>query len=247
MGSLDGKIALVTGASRGIGKAIALRLAGEGADLALTARTVEALAGTAAAVAELGRRAETYAVQLDNAESIAAAVNGVMATYGRLDILVNNAGVTHDALLLRMSEENWDSVIDTNLRGTFCFTKLATKPMIKQRSGSIVNIASVVGITGNAGQSNYAASKAGIIGFTKSVARELASRNVRANVVAPGFIETQMTETLPEEARRKALEGIPMGRFGRPEDVANLVLFLAGDASSYMTGQVVSVCGGMVM
>jgi 3-oxoacyl-[acyl-carrier protein] reductase len=247
MAILDQKTALVTGASRGIGKAIALTLAEAGADLAVTARSEAALADTVAAVTAAGRRAIPLAVDLADAAGIAAAVDKAAAELGRIDILVNNAGLTSDGLLMRMSEEQWDRVVDANLKGSFLFTKAATRLMMKQRCGSVVNVTSVVGITGNAGQSNYAASKAGLIGFSKSVARELAGRNVRVNCVAPGFIDTQMTEGLPEATRAKYLEAIPLGRFGSPKDVADAVLYLASDASSYVTGQVIVVSGGMAM
>jgi 3-oxoacyl-[acyl-carrier protein] reductase len=247
LGDLDSKVALVTGASRGIGKAIALELAANGADLAICARSVERLQETAAAISELGRKVECYAVDLGDTEAIRATVAQVVDNFGRLDVLVNNAGVTHDTLLPRMSESHWDDVLNVNLRGSFFFTKAASRVMIKQRSGSIVNISSVVGIVGNAGQCNYAASKAGLIGMTKSLAKELCVRGIRVNAVAPGFIETEMTESLSEDAREKALANIPMGRLGTPGDIAHAVTFLAGDSSSYMTGQVVSVCGGMVM
>lgn len=245
--TLQGKIALVTGASRGIGRAIAEKMAAEGADIVLCDLKAEWLADTAQAIEKIGRRVRCLAVDVSHAEAVDGAVNGAMEAFGRIDILVNNAGITKDTFLMRMSEQDWDAVLNVNLKGTFLFTKAATKPMMKQRSGVVVNIASIIGLIGNASQCNYAASKAGVIAFTKSVAKELASRNIRANAVAPGFIETKMTEVLPEEVRGKMLEAIPMRRFGTPEDVANAVLFLASDASSYMTGQVLTVSGGMVM
>ena len=247
MGQLDGKIALVTGAARGIGRAIAEKLAAEGADLALCDLQVEWLADTAQAVQALGRRAKCVAADVSNAAQVNEAVDAVLKECGRIDILVNNAGITRDTFLARMSEEDWDAVLSINLKGTFLFTKAVSRTMMKQRGGTIVSIASIIGLIGNAGQCNYSASKAGVIAFTKSVAKELASRNVRANAVAPGFIQTKMTDALPEEVRQKMLEMIPVKRFGQPEDVARAVLFLASDASSYMTGQVLSVCGGMVM
>jgi 3-oxoacyl-[acyl-carrier protein] reductase len=247
MGILDGKVALVTGAGRGIGRAIAETLAGQGADLALCDVQQEWLADTAAAVQAKGRRAAAFAVDVRQADQVDAAVTGAIEALGKLDILVNNAGITKDTLLVRMSEEDWDAVLSVNLKGTFLFSKAAARPMMKQRSGAIINIASIIGLIGNAGQCNYAASKGGVIALTKSVAKELAARNVRVNAVAPGFIQTRMTEVLPEEVRKKMLEAIPMARLGTPEDVANVVLFLASDASSYMTGQVLSVNGGMVM
>jgi 3-oxoacyl-[acyl-carrier protein] reductase len=247
MGILDGKVALVTGAGRGIGRAIAETLAGQGADLALCDVQQEWLADTAAAVQAKGRRAAAFAVDVRQADQVDAAVTGAIEALGKLDILVNNAGITKDTLLVRMSEEDWDAVLSVNLKGTFLFSKAAARPMMKQRSGAIINIASIIGLIGNAGQCNYAASKGGVIALTKSVAKELAARNVRVNAVAPGFIQTRMTEVLPEEVRKKMLEAIPMARLGTPDDVANVVLFLASDASSYMTGQVLSVNGGMVM
>ncbi len=246
MGQLDQKVALVTGAARGIGQAIAVRLAAEGADLALCDVQKEWLEETAAKVAALGRRAETFAVDVAQAAQVQAAVDAVVKAFGRLDILVNNAGITRDGFLARMSESDWDAVLTVNLKGAFLFTKAAARPMMRQKSGAIVNIASIIGLIGNAGQCNYAASKAGLIALTKSTAKELASRNIRANAIAPGFIKTKMTEQLPPEIQQKMLEAIPLGRFGEPEDVAKVVVFLAGDASSYVTGQVVTVCGGMV-
>ncbi len=247
MGVLDGKIALITGASRGIGRAIAETLAREGADLALCDLQIDWLADTAAAVRALGRRAECFAVNVSQAADVEAGVNAAVQALGRIDILVNNAGITKDGFLARMSEADWDAVIDVNLKGTFLFSKAVGKIMMRQRGGAIVNIASIIGLIGNAGQCNYAASKAGVIALTKSVAKELAGRGVRANAVAPGFIETRMTEVLSAEVRQKMLDAIPMGRFGTPQDVADVVLFLASDASSYVTGHVVTVSGGMVM
>jgi len=246
MGQLDNRVALVTGAARGIGQAIAVRLAAEGADLALCDVQADWLEETAANVAALGRRAERYAVDVGQSAQVQAAVDGAVAAFGRLDVLVNNAGITKDGYLARMSEADWDAVLTVNLKGAFLFTKAAARPMMRQRSGAIVNIASIIGLIGNAGQCNYAASKAGLIALTKSTAKELAARNIRANAVAPGFIRTKMTEKLPEDLQKKMLDAIPLGRFGEPEDVANVVLFLASDASAYVTGQVVTVCGGMV-
>ena len=195
----------------------------------------------------LGRRAECFAVNVSQAADVEAGVNAAVQALGRIDILVNNAGITKDGFLARMSEADWDAVIDVNLKGTFLFSKAVGKIMMRQRGGAIVNIASIIGLIGNAGQCNYAASKAGVIALTKSVAKELAGRGVRANAVAPGFIETRMTEVLSAEVRQKMLDAIPMGRFGTPQDVADVVLFLASDASSYVTGHVVTVSGGMVM
>jgi 3-oxoacyl-[acyl-carrier protein] reductase len=189
----------------------------------------------------------TVAVDVGNADAVNAAVARVMETFGRIDIMVNNAGITKDGLLMRMSDEDWDAVLNVNLKGTFLFTRAVSRPMMKQRSGVIVNIASIIGLIGNAGQCNYAASKAGVIALTKSTAKELASRNIRVNAVAPGFIQSKMTDALSEDVRKKMMDNIPMQRFGTPEDVAKAVVFLAGDASAYVTGQVLSVNGGMVM
>ena len=246
MGMLDGKVALVTGSARGIGQAIAKKLAGEGADIALCDLKAEWLAETAAIVQAAGRKVKCLEADVSNAAAVETVVSGAIEALGKVDILVNNAGITKDTLMIRMSEQDWDSVIAVNLKGTFLFTKAVARPMMKQRTGCIVNIASIIGLIGNAGQCNYAASKAGVIALTKSAAKERASRNVRVNAVAPGFIQTRMTDGLPEDVRKRMLDAIPMGRFGTPEDVANVVLFLTSDASSYMTGQVLTVCGGMV-
>ena len=246
MALLDGKLAIVTGAARGIGQAIALKLASEGADIALCDVEKEWLSETASQVAAKGRRVECYAVDVVNAAAVQTAVDQIAEKFGKIDILINNAGITRDTLLVRMSEEDWDKVLQVNLKGAFLFTKAVARPMMKQRSGAMVNVASIIGLIGNAGQCNYAASKAGLIALTKSVAKELGARNVRANAVAPGFIKTKMTEKLTEEVQKKMLEAIPLGRFGLPEDVANVVLFLASDSASYVTGQVLTVCGGMV-
>lgn len=247
MFELNGKVALVTGAARGLGQAIAVKLAEAGADIALCDLNAEWLEGTAGKVKALGRRAECYGVNVAEGESVTTGVRAIEKDFGKIDILVNNAGITKDGLMMRMSEEDWDAVLNVNLKGTFLCTKAAMRGMMKQRSGSIVNIASVIGLMGNAGQANYAASKGGVISFSKTVAKELASRNVRCNAVAPGFIRTAMTDALDEEIQGKMKELIPLARFGEPEDVANVVLFLAGDASAYVTGQVISTCGGMVM
>ena len=247
MGSLDGKVALVTGSARGIGRAIAEELAREGADLALCDLKEEWLADAAGAIKGMGRRVFCAGANVSEGPGVEAMVAGAVKALGRIDILVNNAGITKDQFLVRMSDEDWDAVINVNLRGTFLFTRAVAKPMMKQKGGVIVNIASVIGLIGNAGQCNYAASKAGVIALTKSVAKELASRNIRVNAVAPGFIETKMTEVLPEDVRNKMLDLIPLKRFGSAADVAKVVLFLAGDSSSYITGQVVTVSGGMVM
>jgi 3-oxoacyl-[acyl-carrier protein] reductase len=247
MGQFDGKVALVTGAARGIGQAIALKLAAEGADLALCDLNAEWLGETAAKVKEAGCRVECYSVDVSNGDAVNETVKAVEKDFGQIDVLVNNAGITKDGLLMRMSEDDWDAVLNVNLKGVFLFTKAAMRGMMKKRSGSIVNIASIIGLIGNAGQANYAASKGGVIAFTKTVARELAGRNVRCNAVAPGFIRTAMTDALSEEVQEKMLANIPLNKFGTPEDVANVVAFLAGDASGYVTGQVISTCGGMVM
>ena len=247
MGSLDGKVAIVTGAARGIGMEIAGKLAAEGADLALCDLKEEWLAETAEAVREAGRRALCVAVDVSDSAQVSGAVSRVLEEFEKVDILVNNAGITKDGLMVRMSEGDWDTVLSVNLKGAFLFTKAVAKPMMRQRGGAIVNIASIIGLIGNAGQCNYAASKAGLIALTKSAARELAGRNVRANAVAPGFIQTGMTDALAEDTRNRMLSAIPMNRFGSPRDVAEAVAFLAGDAASYMTGQVVTVSGGMVM
>ena len=246
MAQLAGRTAIVTGAARGIGQAIAVKLASEGADLALCDLQEEWLAETAAEVTKLGRRVECYAVDVGKAEEVQGVVEQIEKTFGRIDILVNNAGITKDGFLARMNEADWDRVLEVNLKGTFLFTKAVSRTMMKQRCGAIVNVASIIGLIGNAGQCNYAASKAGIIALTKSVAKELGSRNIRANAVAPGYIQTKMTDGLPEDVKKKMLEMIPLGRFGLPEDVANVTLFLASDASAYVTGQVLTVCGGMV-
>jgi len=246
MAQLDGRIAIVTGAARGIGQAIALKLASEGADVALCDVEKDWLTETAGLIAAKGRRVECFAVDVSNGAAVQAAVDQIIEKFGKIDILVNNAGITRDTLLIRMSEEDWDKVLQVNLKGAFLFTKAVARPMMKQRSGAIVNIASIIGLIGNAGQCNYAASKAGLIALTKSVAKEMAARNIRANAVAPGFIKSKMTEKLTEDIQKKMLEAIPLGRFGLPEDVANVVLFLASDAASYVTGQVLAVCGGMV-
>ena len=246
MKPLENKIALVTGAARGIGQAIALQLAADGADLALCDVKAEWLEDTAAKVKALGRRAESYAMDVANGAAVGEAVAKVLADFGRIDVLVNNAGITRDTLLMRMSEEDWDAVLDINLKGAFLVTKAVVKPMMKQRSGAIVNIASVVGIMGNPGQANYTASKAGLIALTKTTAKELGSRNVRVNAVAPGFIRTAMTDKLAEPVKEAMLKMVPLGRLGEPEDVAKAVAFLASDAAAYVNGQTLAVCGGMV-
>ncbi|OGV73365.1 MAG: 3-oxoacyl-[acyl-carrier-protein] reductase [Lentisphaerae bacterium RIFOXYA12_FULL_60_10] len=247
MSEFKGKVALVTGAARGIGRAIAEELAGQGADMALCDVQAEWSADTATAIRAMGVRAECFGVDVGKGADVERAVEAVMQAFGRIDILVNNAGITRDTLLIRMSEEDWDAVLTVNLKGAFLMTKAVARPMMKQRSGAIVNIASIIGLIGNAGQCNYAASKAGLIAFTKSTARELASRNIRVNAVAPGFIESKMTDVLPEDVRTRMMEAIPMKRFGSPGDVARVVRFLAGECAAYLTGQVVNVNGGMLM
>ena len=245
---LQDKVALITGASRGIGKAIALRLAGEGANIAFTdLKEDENMQAVVKELEALGVKAKGYASNAADLNQTLQTVEAIMADFGHIDVLVNNAGITKDGLLLKMSEEQWDAVINVNLKSVFNFTKAVQPVMLKQRSGSIVNMSSVVGVSGNAGQTNYSASKAGIIGFTKSVAKEIGSRNIRCNAIAPGFIITDMTGQLPEEVRKAWAEKIPLKRGGTPEDVANVCLFLASDLSSYVSGQVLHVCGGMNM
>jgi 3-oxoacyl-[acyl-carrier protein] reductase len=244
---LEGKIALVTGASRGIGKSIASVLASQGAKVAFTYLSSEEKAR--ALEVELsadGGFAKGYRSNAANFNEAQALVDLVVADFGTIDILINNAGITRDGLLMRMTEDQWDEVINTNLKSVFNLTKAAQKPMLKARKGSIINLSSVVGVKGNAGQSNYAASKAGILGFTKSIALELGSRNIRCNAIAPGFIETEMTNSLDEKTVQAWRDGIPLKRGGTPEDVANLCLFLASDWSSYITGQTINVDGGML-
>lgn len=245
---LQDKVALITGASRGIGKAIALRLAGEGANIAFTdLREDENMQAVVKEIEALGVKAKGYASNAADLNQTLETVEKIVADFGRIDVLVNNAGITKDGLLLKMSEEQWDAVINVNLKSVFNFTKAVQPIMLKQRSGSIVNMSSVVGVSGNAGQTNYSAPKAGIIGFTKSVAKEIGSRNIRCNAIAPGFIITDMTGQLSEEVRKAWAEKIPLKRGGTPEDVANVCLFLASDLSSYVSGQVLHVCGGMNM
>ena len=247
MSLLANKVAVVTGAGRGIGRAVALAYARMGADVACVSRTEENSAKAAAEVEALGRRAWAVAVDVSDTAAVDAAAGKILDDAGRVDILVNNAGVTRDNLLMRMSEEEWDTVINTNLKGAFNFTRALTRPFIKQRSGRIINIASVIGLIGNAGQSNYAASKAALIGFTKSVAKELAPRGITANAIAPGFIETDMTAALDDKVRESIIGNVPLGRFGSPDDIAHAAVFLAMEPSGYITGQVLTVDGGMVM
>jgi len=247
MNELAQQVAVVTGAGRGIGQAIALQLAAAGADIAGVDLQPESCAETVAKVQALGRRAWAFGANVADAASVTAAAEQILAAAGKVDILVNNAGITRDGLLMRMSEADWDAVLDVNLKGTFLFTKAFTRSFLKQQSGRIINIASVIGLIGNAGQCNYGASKAGVIGFTKSAARELASRGITVNAIAPGFIETAMTARISPEARAALLKQIPLGSLGQPADVAGAVLFLAGPAGRYLTGQVLSVDGGMAM
>ena len=249
--ALTGKTAIVTGAGRGgrgIGRGIALALAGAGADIAITARTSIADAESVAdAVRALGRRALAVRCDVSDATSVEALFDAVKQEFGKVDILVNNAGLTKDGLLLRMSEESWDAVLDANLKGTFLCTRAAAKLMIKQRSGRIINITSIMGQVGNPGQANYSASKAGVIGFTRTVARELGSRGVTVNAVAPGFIDTQMTDAIQGELRETTLKKVPLGRLGTPEDIGLAVAFLASEAAGYITGQTLTVDGGMTV
>ncbi len=244
---LEGKTALITGASRGIGKTIAIRLAAEGANIAITNIVQEDdFCAVAKECEELGVKARCYVSNAANFEESQKLAEEVLEEFGSIDILVNNAGITRDTLLMRMTEEQWDQVLEVNLKSVFNLTKAVLRPMMKQRSGSIINMSSVVGVSGNAGQSNYSASKAGIIGFTKSVAKELGSRSIRCNAIAPGFILTDMTDSLPEDVKKEWAEKIPLKRGGTPDDVAAATLFLASDMSGYITGQVINVCGGML-
>ncbi|HKI72578.1 MAG TPA: 3-oxoacyl-[acyl-carrier-protein] reductase [Verrucomicrobiae bacterium] len=247
MSQLANQIAVVTGAGRGIGRAIALRFAAEGADIVCVSRTAENSGKVANEVRALGRKAWAHAVDVAESRAVAEAGEKILAETGRVDILVNNTGITRDGLLVRMSEQDWDTVLDTNLKGAFLFTKAFARAFIKRRSGRVINISSVTGLIGNAGQCNYAASKAALIGFTKSVARELASRGITVNALAPGFVETDMTAALSEEVRQELLQKIPLNALGQPDDIANAALFLASPAARYITGQVITVDGGMVM
>ena len=244
---LKGKVALVTGAAQGIGKAVALLLARNGADIVVSDVNLEKAEETAKEIEGLGQQALATKTNVADANDVERMVQAALERFGRIDILVNNAGITRDKLLLRMSDEDWDAVLGVNLKGTFLCTRAVIRPMAKQKSGKIVNIASVVGAMGNAGQANYGASKAGVIGFTKTVAREYAPRGINVNAIAPGYIETPMTEALPDKAKEELKRLIPMDRLGKPEDVAEAVLFLVSEASNYITGQVLHVNGGIYM
>lgn len=246
MGLLDGKVALITGGSRGIGKAIVKRFIDEGANVAFTFRSSAAQANEI--INELGvdeSRIKAYQSDASDFEAAETLVKTVLEDYGQIDVLINNAGITKDTLMLRMSEDQWDQVIEVNLKSVFNLTKHVMRPMLKNRGGSIINMSSVVGVFGNAGQANYAASKAGIIGFTKSIAKEVGSRGIRCNAIAPGFIETEMTDELDEKVKTAYIDSIPMKRLGQADDVSNACVFLASDLSSYISGQVISVCGAM--
>jgi 3-oxoacyl-[acyl-carrier protein] reductase len=244
---LEGKTALITGASRGIGKEIAIRFAKEGADIAITNIADDEEFNTAVKeISNYGVKAKGYVFNVASFADSNKFVGNIIEDFGKIDILVNNAGITRDTLLMRMTEEQWDAVIAVNLKSVFNLTKAIIQPMLKQKGGSIINMSSVVGVSGNAGQSNYSASKAGIIGFTKSVAKEVGSRNIRVNAIAPGFIITDMTDKLPEDVKNEWINKIPLKRGGTPADVANTALYLASDLSSYVTGQTIHVCGGML-
>ncbi|MBP6979387.1 MAG: 3-oxoacyl-[acyl-carrier-protein] reductase [Bacteroidales bacterium] len=246
MNILNGKIALITGASRGIGRAIALAFAAEGASIAFTdLHRDETMQDLENELRQMGVNARGYASDASSFTDCDHLVNDVLQDFGKVDILVNNAGIARDNLLMRMQENDWDMVLAVNLKSVFNMTKAIQRPMLKQRFGSIINMSSIVGIRGNGGQSNYSASKAGMIGFTKSIALELGSRNIRCNAIAPGYIESEMTGQLPAEVQENWLKSIPLRRSGKPEDVANVALFLASDLSDYVTGQVIQVCGGL--
>jgi 3-oxoacyl-[acyl-carrier protein] reductase len=246
MGLLEGKVALITGAARGIGKAIAMKFAQEGANVAFTDLNFDDnMKSTEAELVALGVKAKGYASNAASFEDSSKLIDQVVNDFERIDVLVNNAGITRDNLLMRMQEQDWDIVMSVNLKSVFNLTKAVQRVMMKQRFGSIVNMSSVVGVEGNAGQSNYSASKAGMIGFTKSIAQELGSRNIRCNAIAPGFIETEMTHQLKEDVREAWIKTIPLRRSGKPEDVADVAAYLASDMASYVTGQVINVCGGM--
>lgn len=248
MRKLEGKVAVVTGASRGIGRAIAIKLADEGAKVVVNYSGSQAKAEEVVAIIqENGGEAIAVQASVSKTEEVTALMDAAVKTFGSLDILVNNAGITRDNLLMRMKEDEWDDVLDTNLKGVFLCTKAVTRQMMKQRAGRIINISSIVGVAGNAGQANYVAAKAGVIGLTKTTAKELASRNILVNAIAPGFIETEMTDQLPEELKQGMLTQIPLAKLGQPEDIAKAVAFLASDDANYMTGQTLHIDGGMVM
>lgn len=244
---LAGQVAVITGAGRGIGRAIALRFANAGADIACVSRTAENSEKVAGEIRSLGRKAWAHAVDVADGKAVEAVAQKILSDAGRVDILINNAGITRDGLLMRMKEEDWDAVLDTNLKGAFIFTKTFSRALLKQQSGRVINISSVIGLIGNAGQCNYAASKSALFGFTKSIARELGSRGITVNAIAPGFIETDMTAGLTAEMRAELLKKIPLNALGRPEDIAEAALFLASPSARYITGQVLTVDGGMVM
>ena len=253
MAELEGKVAIVTGAARGIGAAIAKKLAERGASVAVCNLKEEWCAETVAALEALGAKAKGYGVNVAVSAEVDACVKAVLADFGKVDIMVNNAGITKDGLLMRMSDEDWDAVLNVNLKGTFLFTRAVARPMMKNKSadgaqlgGAIINIASVVGIMGNAGQANYTASKGGVIALTKTTAKELGSRNVRCNAVAPGFIQSKMTDVLPDDVKKAYMDTIPLKRFGTADDIAKAVAFLAGPDAEYITGQIISVNGGMI-
>ena len=244
---LEGKTALITGASRGIGKAIALKFAGEGADIAVTnIFDDDEFKSTIKEIETLGVKAKGYVFNVASFNDSQKIINEILTDFIKIDILVNNAGITKDTLLMRMTEEQWDAVIAVNLKSVFNLTKAVIQPMLKQKRGSIINMSSVVGVSGNAGQSNYSASKAGILGFTKSIAKEVGSRSIRVNAIAPGFILTEMTDKLPEDIKNEWINKIPLRRGVTPDDVANTALYLASDLSSYVSGQTINVCGGML-
>ena len=245
MGLLEGKLALITGATRGIGKAVALKFAAEGADIAFTYRSENAAEELSKEIEALGVKAKGYACDVADYEQAHQVVKDAAAEFGHIDILVNNAGITKDGLMMRMTEQQWDEVITVNLKSAFNFTHACTPVMAKQRSGSMINMTSVVGVSGNAGQCNYSASKAGLIGLTKSIAKEMGPRGIRANCIAPGFIATDMTSALPENVREEWVKQIPLRRSGNSEDVANVAVFLASELSSYVSGQVINCCGAM--
>lgn len=246
MGLLDGKVALITGAARGIGKAVALKFASEGADIAFTDLAInDVTEQTVAEIEAYGVKVKAYASDASDFEAAHSVVSEILADFGRIDVLVNNAGITKDGLMMRMTEDQWDAVLNVNLKSAFNFIHACTPIMAKQRGGSIINMASVVGVSGNAGQCNYSASKAGLIGLAKSIAKEMGPRGIRANCIAPGFIITSMTMALPEKVREEWAKTIPLRRGGTPEDVANVALFLASDLSSYVSGQVIHCCGAM--